>query len=95
VLTLWSIPYQIHWRALQAKPHPPQKQQTYRQRLALTKRLFAWQKPQDLSGKYCVLIDDVMTTGATLNACAALLKQQGAAQVDAWVLCRTPKKTAR
>jgi ComF family protein len=92
VLTQWSIPHHIAWRALQATPHPPQKQQTYAQRLRLAKQLFGWQQPQNLSGKHCVLIDDVMTTGATLTACATLLKQQGAAQVDAWVLCRTPRK---
>ena len=36
-----------------------------------------------------VLIDDVMTTGSTLNAAARTLKEAGAERVSAWVLCRT------
>ncbi len=41
-----------------------------------------------LDGKHVALIDDVMTTGATLSEAAKVLKQAGAARVDAWVLSR-------
>jgi ComF family protein len=36
------------------------------------------------------LIDDVMTSGATLNEAAKTLKQAGVAWVDVWVLARRP-----
>ncbi|MGN0675309.1 MAG: ComF family protein [Oscillospiraceae bacterium] len=41
---------------------------------------------EDLSGKSVLLCDDVMTTGATLNECAGLLKSMGAEKVIA-VVC--------
>lgn len=38
---------------------------------------------------HVVLVDDVMTTGATLEAAADALRQAGVARVDAWVCART------
>ena len=43
-----------------------------------------------LRGQRILLIDDVMTSGATLNAAAQVLKQAGAARVSALVFARTP-----
>jgi ComF family protein len=67
---------------------PTQTRLGRRERLANLRQAFA------LSGKvrglHLVLVDDVMTTGATLATLAALLQREGAARVDAWVLARTP-----
>ena len=41
------------------------------------------------AGAHIVLVDDVMTTGATLSACAAVLKDAGAAAVINLVVART------
>ncbi len=43
---------------------------------------------KQLQGKRLALVDDVMTSGSTLTACAQALWQAGAAQVDCLVLAR-------
>jgi competence protein ComFC len=49
-------------------------------------------KPEEVRGRVIVLVDDVMTTGATLSACARTLKRAGAAKVMGLTLVRaTPQ----
>jgi len=48
---------------------------------------FAW-KGGDLSGENIILIDDVATTGATLNECALILKANGAGEVWGLVVAK-------
>jgi len=43
-----------------------------------------------LRGRRVALVDDVMTTGATLAEAARVLLAAGAAEVQAWVVARTP-----
>lgn len=51
---------------------------------------FAVRQPDKarLRGCHVVLIDDVYTTGATVSACARILKRHGAARVDVLTLAR-------
>ncbi len=52
---------------------------------------FAFHAAQDLAnGKRILLVDDLLTTGATLNQCASSLKEAGARRVDGLTLARTP-----
>lgn len=44
--------------------------------------------PDRLAGRHIAIIDDVMTSGSSLNELAATLKKAGAAEVDCWVMAR-------
>jgi ComF family protein len=51
----------------------------------------AFQCRRALPGASVAVVDDVMTTGASLDEIAATLKRAGAARVVNWVLARTPE----
>ncbi|MGQ0696621.1 MAG: ComF family protein [Panacagrimonas sp.] len=50
----------------------------------------AFRIERDLSGLHVALLDDVMTTGATLDALARAARKAGAARIEAWALARAP-----
>lgn len=69
------------------KPTPPLKAMSARQRAQTVRGAFRV-RPEakvQVKGRHVLLIDDVYTSGATVSACARLLKRAGAARVD--VLC--------
>ena len=49
----------------------------------------AFHCPRLVGGACVAVLDDVMTTGATLDEMAATLKRAGAARVENWVVART------
>lgn len=50
----------------------------------------AFQCTRSLIGERVAVVDDVMTTGATLDEVAKVLKGAGASRVENWVVTRTP-----
>lgn len=45
-------------------------------------------RPKTIAGKNILLVDDVCTTGSTLNECAKVLKENGAHKITALVIAR-------
>ena len=54
--------------------------------------VYAPVKQADISGRKELLVDDILTTGATADECALILKQAGAVWVGCAVIAVTPKK---
>jgi len=73
-----------------AKEHLQQKYLTKSQRQENTKNSFYIRNTLSIKGKTIILVDDVVTTGSTLDYLALLLKKGGASQVLALVFAKTP-----
>jgi ComF family protein len=67
---------------------PPQVRRTAAERRENVAGAFACPDPEVVAGRRIGLVDDVMTTGATLDACAEILKMAGASRVYAIVVAR-------
>jgi ComF family protein len=64
----------------------PQTGLSLRERARNVRNAFAVTRP--VAGLRIALVDDVMTTGYTVNALALCLRKAGATQVDVWVTAR-------
>lgn len=64
------------------KRTPPLKGMSLLQRRRTVAGAFKVDPAADLQGRTVVLVDDVLTTGSTANACARALKRAGAARVE-------------
>jgi ComF family protein len=70
------------------KPTETQTHLNRGQRAENVRGAFAAIQPKQLHGEKVILLDDVMTTGATTSACAAALRQTGAGEVCVWTVAR-------
>jgi ComF family protein len=70
------------------RPTPTQTHLTAADRRANVRDSFAIKKGAAVRGRQVLLIDDVMTTGATAGECARMLKEAGAAGVYVLTLAR-------
>ena len=70
------------WTTTQTRLTPAQRQRN-------VARAFR-ARPHDVSGRSVLLIDDILTTGATSQACAHALRQAGAARVLVLTAAATP-----
>jgi ComF family protein len=75
-----------HGAMLRIRETPPQSGLNREARIKNIRGAFACDT--SLVGRSVAIVDDVMTTGATLSEAARALKSAGAARVEAWVLAR-------
>jgi ComF family protein len=69
---------------------PPQASLPLKERVKNIKGAFKVNaEVKDMARKSIAIVDDVMTTGASLNELAKTLKKSGAAHVECWVIART------
>ena len=69
---------------------PPQSALPWKERKKNVRNAFSCDR--DLAGKRVALVDDVLTTGASLNALAEAVSKKGAIEISAWVVARTIRK---
>ena len=70
----------------------PQARLTGAARRRNVTKAFTVRQPGQVAGKRILLIDDVLTTGATLAACARELKRAGASRVVVLTLARVDRR---
>ncbi|MDD5384990.1 MAG: double zinc ribbon domain-containing protein [Gallionella sp.] len=66
---------------------PPQSALPWKERKKNVRDAFCCDA--DFTGKRVALVDDVLTTGASLNALAEAVQKCGAVEISAWVVART------
>ena len=76
---------------------PPLKGMSLLQRRRAVAGAFKVSDPKRVKGKIIILVDDVLTTGSTADACARTLKKAGAARVElvSWARVVKPSQLMR
>ncbi len=88
-LVAGKLQLETDWRsAKRIRPTPPQTDLSEKERQRNLRGAFSISG--DLRGRHVALLDDVITTGATLTELSRLLIQHGVDRIDLWALARTP-----
>lgn len=72
------------------RTRPTQPQHMLKKRQRRDNILGAFQIRRPIAARHVALVDDVVTTGGTVNELARRLKQSGIPRVDVWAVARTP-----
>lgn len=78
--------------ALKSRSHRAQKKLGARARYANAAKSYSLTRDARVEGKNVILIDDIVTTGATAEACAALLKSAGAENILFLSVAKTDRR---
>ncbi|MDF2875433.1 MAG: comF: comF family protein [Sporomusa sp.] len=84
----WANRQGLNWlEALErTRETAPQWELSLKERRKNSKGAFAVTRPELISGKSILLVDDILTSGITMNECATVLKQAGAVKVQGLAL---------
>ncbi len=74
---------------LRTTPSQPQTRLSWKDRLRNLHKAFSLRRPDAIVDKRILLIDDVYTTGTTVNECAKALRKAGSGDVYVLTLART------
>jgi ComF family protein len=74
-------------------PTPPQVNLSGKEREKGVRGSFQIQREEEIGGKSILLVDDVYTTGATVNECSKVLLKAGAERVDVLTLAHALKSS--
>ena len=91
LVSRWALPEKtaiVRDLLVRSRDTPPQTGLDRRQRQINIRHAFSVSRPGHSAHKRVLLVDDVLTTGATADACAAVLLRDGAQQVDVLTLAR-------
>lgn len=87
IADLYQMPFAL--ALIKSRRTTPQAQLSEREeRLDHLDEVFSCPDPNQIKDKDILLVDDVCTTGATLDACAEVLKANGARSVTGFVVAR-------
>ncbi len=79
----------VYTNLVRVLPAAAQTSLSRKERLRNLRGAFAVRTPAEVAGKRIVLVDDVFTTGATVNECAKTLRKSGSGDVFVLTLART------
>jgi len=66
---------------IRTKNNKSQSQLSYKERIENVKNIFRVKQPEMIKDKKIILIDDIITTGLTVNSCCGELKKHGAKDI--------------
>jgi len=83
----WNVPVRTDVLT-RAAPTRPQTDLTAAERRANVRHAFALRRPDLVTGRHVLVVDDILTTGSTASACALRLREAGAAVVGVITVAR-------
>ena len=83
----WNVPVRADV-LIRVAATRPQTDLTAAERRANVRHAFALRRPDLVTGRHVVIVDDILTTGSTASACALRLREAGAAVVGVITVAR-------